>query len=173
MTGWSAGKSNGGRGPNDGAGGDAAGGDDTVWRTEGSAWVGQRLLRRFGRGVVMYGVVVGWLPAAENEGTSLWHVVHDDDDEEDLDAQEVASSVAAYKENPKEKDEAATGSGGGAAGATLKMRIEPPEPLVLAPNASEADRAAWRGLDFIAALAEDDAHFAQFGADIILTFSQV
>ena len=41
------------------------------------------------------------------------------------------------------------------------------------PDASEADRAAWRGLDFIAALAEDDAHFVQFGADIILTFSQV
>ena len=38
-----------------------------------------------------YGTIVGWLPP-DGEDDALWHVVHDDGDEEDLDLKDVSSS---------------------------------------------------------------------------------
>lgn len=41
---------------------------------------------------VAYGTVVGWLPP-EGDDEALWHVVHDDGDEEDLDLKDVSWSL--------------------------------------------------------------------------------
>ncbi len=142
-----------------------ANGEKTEWHTEGNQWIGARVRRSFGRGVVSYGKVVGWLPADENDGEELFHVKHDDGDEEDLDIVEVKKAVADCEANPPAE-------GGGAVAAAAAAQ-EPPEPLVLPEGASRSDHAVWTGLDVIAALAEEGANFALFGADVVQTFSDV
>lgn len=46
----------------------------------------------------MVGTIVGWLPP-EGEDIALWHVVHDDGDEEDLEETEVKDSLVDNPEN--------------------------------------------------------------------------
>ena len=61
----------------------------------GHEWLGRSVRREFGRGRnlrVAVGTIVGWLPA-EGKERALWHVVHSDGDEEDLDEFEVANSL--------------------------------------------------------------------------------
>merc|ERR1712146_597483 len=43
-------------------------------------------------------VIVGWLPADENEGVELWHLEHDDGDEEDLEEHEVMEGMKLINE---------------------------------------------------------------------------
>ena len=69
------------------------------WQTSG-AYVGKRVVRNFPNSDTprVQGRVVAWLPPEINaEGgeveQALWHVVHDDDDEEDLDHAEVQAAV--------------------------------------------------------------------------------
>lgn len=51
-----------------------------AWRKEGSALVGKRVRRVFGRRVTG-AEVLKWVPAESNGGMALWHVQHDDGDE--------------------------------------------------------------------------------------------
>ena len=72
------------------------------WYVEGSHYLGKRIERTFQStsrkgtrtrtkqpDLVVKATVVGWLPAEANGGSALWHVRHDDGDEEDLDEIEV------------------------------------------------------------------------------------
>ena len=73
-----------------------------AWRTDGSAYVGQRVLfQPKGCSQSYGGVVVGWVPAEDGrngmgEPVALWHVQHDDGDEEDLEEHEVGRAIAAW-----------------------------------------------------------------------------
>jgi hypothetical protein len=73
------------------------------WRLDGSAWIGRRVRRIFPGGVVSDGVVQRWLPAGDTaDDFALWHVQHDDGDEEDLEEAEVRAGIqlhAAYRKN--------------------------------------------------------------------------
>lgn len=74
-------------------------GDDQAseeWRTSGSAWLQRRLLREFPGSphpTVVGAVVTGWISGEENGGLALWHVEHDDGDEEDLEEYEVMEAA--------------------------------------------------------------------------------
>jgi Williams-Beuren syndrome DDT (WSD), D-TOX E motif/DDT domain len=88
------------------------------WRTEGSEHLGTAVRRKFSwaPGGYTTGRVTGWISADENEGQALWHVVHLDGDEEDLEedellaAQALATAAAAAAE--QELAEAAAGRKG-------------------------------------------------------------
>ena len=88
---------------------------NTTWLNSGRwsrGWVGRRVTRSgtdtgTGQYWEMDGQIVGWLPKNLNDGVALWHVVHDDGDEEDLDEAEAEAAVAAF--------EAKAGNGGGSA----------------------------------------------------------
>ena len=72
-------------------------------KTEGDpgGWTGKIVKRSFGRGVISYGKVLGWFPPEEDdpeENEVLWHVLHADGDEEDLDEAEVREAVAWAEE---------------------------------------------------------------------------
>ena len=43
-----------------------------------------------------------YLPA-DGEDPALWHVLHDDGDEEDLEEEEVAEALAAFEAMPKRR----------------------------------------------------------------------
>lgn len=60
-------------------------------RLPGSEHIGKAVLKRFRNAQCVDGDVVAFLPAAANEGMSLWHVVWSDGDEEDWDDTEVRS----------------------------------------------------------------------------------
>lgn len=51
-----------------------------AWRKEGSALLGKRVRRVFGRRVTG-AEVLKWVSAESNGGMALWHVQHDDGDE--------------------------------------------------------------------------------------------
>ena len=77
------------------------------WKRRGHEWCGQKL-RRFFNGQPSDGKIVRWL-AADGDEAALWHMRHDDGDEEDLEEAEVAKAIAAYeqqKEAPSSMDEA-------------------------------------------------------------------
>ena len=58
--------------------------DDIEWRTSGHVWIGEELVRRF-RSKLVRGRITRWAPAGEAEDEpALWHNVHDDGEEEDL-----------------------------------------------------------------------------------------
>lgn len=59
--------------------------------SEGHEWIGRKVQRVFGRRVVL-GTVIAWAPPA-NEDAPLWHVLHEDGDEEDLDEDEVRDNL--------------------------------------------------------------------------------
>ena len=80
--------------------------EDVDWRVEGSEYVGRKVKLVYDHGRktgVTIGVVVGWVPAEENrdseeeEGLALWHVRHEDGDEEDLEEHEVTAAIEAYE----------------------------------------------------------------------------
>lgn len=76
------------------------------WLSEGHEHLGRRVRRRFGRQGVMDGTIVGWLPEEQNEGMELWHIQHDDGDNEDLDMSEVREALELYAEaHPDESAE--------------------------------------------------------------------
>ena len=70
--------------------------------TSGHPWIGQRLRRIFtdassGTTVIADGRVTSWLPADAESDPALWHMLHDDGDEEYLDEAEVAVALAEIK----------------------------------------------------------------------------
>ncbi len=75
------------------------------WRVDGHEYVGCRARRFFDLGeqgepmIVGNGTITGWLPAEGSE-EALWHMVHEDDsDEEDLDEHEVTWAIANSRED--------------------------------------------------------------------------
>lgn len=109
------------------------------WRSEGSEYVGQRVLRKFGRHRHATGVVKGWVPADENEGLTLWHVIHDDGDEEDLDETEVKRAIEeaqAASAMIVEQDAAGAGEvGDGVSGVKDEMQWEEEDEFAKYKNA--------------------------------------
>jgi hypothetical protein len=67
---------------------------------DGAACVGRRV-RRFFRSIAQPSdaTVISFLPAVMNDGIALWHLFHDDGDEEDLDASEVQRGMRAFETN--------------------------------------------------------------------------
>ena len=62
-----------------------------AWLDGGHKWIGQRLTRKFPTGLSS-ATVTKWLPAAGRDA-ALWHVKHDDGDEEDLEEHEVEAAL--------------------------------------------------------------------------------
>ena len=89
-----------------------------AWQYHGHPWLQRRVRRVFGSDVVD-GKVVAYIPAGPHEDEpALWHVMHDDGDEEDLEegdtreairTHEMALSAAA--ENPMDATLNAPGAG--------------------------------------------------------------
>ena len=86
------------------------------WLTSGHFYIGERVARRYFEGKANEHIVVGtiskWLPAAVDEQTGetdapLFHVSHDDGDEEDLEEYEVAEAMALYTTTPEAMKKAA------------------------------------------------------------------
>ena len=66
---------------------------------DGSALLGRRVARRFGK-LVALGSVAAWLPANAEEGdAALYRVVHDDGDVEDLEEEEVEEGTSLCEEH--------------------------------------------------------------------------
>ena len=66
------------------------------------AWVGSRVKRTYTVGkkeLSNCGTITGWIPAEENEGMALWHVRHDDSDEEDLEEHEAKEGMELWGES--------------------------------------------------------------------------
>eukprot|EP01050_Picozoa_sp_SAG11_P027655 SAG11_NODE_7090_length_1195_cov_1.270985_1_plen_323_part_01 len=59
-----------------------------AWRREGHAWLGRRIVRDFPDFGEVYGTIMAWLPG-QGRDITLWHVLHDDGDEEDLGDAEI------------------------------------------------------------------------------------
>ena len=81
--------------------------DKESWQTKGPL-VGKRILRCFGdagaakkRARTILGTIVRWLPPDAAHGEPpLWHAVHDDGDEEDLEQDEAEDAVSAFAAMP-------------------------------------------------------------------------
>jgi hypothetical protein len=90
--------------------------------TEGSALVGRRVRREFGKGRavrVVVGRIVGWLPP-EGSDSALWHVRHLDGDEEDLELHEVEAALV-----DGEEDVEAELGGVGVGSGMIKEAVQP------------------------------------------------
>ena len=79
----------------------AAAATDDAWRTEGHKLLRTRVFLRqvdtpSGTIFDVFGTIVGWVPDWVGSGP-LFHVLHDDLDEEDLEEHEVIEAIAAYK----------------------------------------------------------------------------
>ena len=75
------------------------------WLDSGHFYIGQRVARRFGP-KILCGTISRWLPDSVDESTGetdppLFHVTHDDGDEEDLEAEEVAEALDLYQATPE------------------------------------------------------------------------
>ena len=70
------------------------GGESETWLEGRHKWVGRRV-RRFYDGVIADGVIDRWLPR-RGADLALWHMAHDDGDEEGLDADDARRALAAY-----------------------------------------------------------------------------
>ena len=76
------------------------------WRAEGHEWVGRRVLRYFGKRAnkPSPGLITRWQPPDEKEPDALWHMVHDDGDEEDLDEAEVNEAIIDEEDAAKARE---------------------------------------------------------------------
>ena len=63
-----------------------------TWRTEGHEWIGRRARRFFAEYGAASGVITRWLPV-DGDDEALWHMVHDDGDEEDLTESEARKAI--------------------------------------------------------------------------------
>jgi hypothetical protein len=71
--------------------------EEEGWLDSGHEWIGASVRRFFAGGMVSDGKVVRWLPA-EGDDFALWHMVHEDGDEEDLEEDEVEAAMLAYQQ---------------------------------------------------------------------------
>ena len=70
------------------------------WLESGHEWVGQPVLRVFPTVGPSTGKITKWLPADEEAGEgAIFHVVHDDDgDEEDLEEEDARAAIEAHRD---------------------------------------------------------------------------
>ena len=73
--------------------------EEEGWLDSGHEWIGASVRRFFAGGVVSDGEVVRWLPA-EGDDAALWHMVHEDGDEEDLEEDEVRALPSPSRLRP-------------------------------------------------------------------------
>jgi hypothetical protein len=66
------------------------------WLTSGHEWIGKQVLRNLD-GIEIHARVTKWAPA-EGSDPALWHVVHDDQDEEDLDETDMLAALEAFEQ---------------------------------------------------------------------------
>jgi hypothetical protein len=66
--------------------------DEIPWQTSGHDWIGQRVLRPFAGHDPAVGTVISWVPR-DGDDDPLWHVLHDDGDEEDLEEFEMKEAL--------------------------------------------------------------------------------
>jgi hypothetical protein len=72
------------------------------WRDEGHEYLGRRVARPFEGGLMVLGRITRWLPAGDGENEPpLFHVDHDDGDEEDLEEYECIDAFELYKTTPE------------------------------------------------------------------------
>jgi hypothetical protein len=64
-------------------------------------FIGQRVAKYFGE-EVYFGTVKKFSPPATKKDGDLWHIVYDDDDQEDFDYKELKKAVALYESNQKD-----------------------------------------------------------------------
>eukprot|EP00900_Chrysochromulina_parva_P012041 jgi/Chrpa1/20838/Chrysochromulina_OHIO_Genome00025820-RA len=88
-------------------------GEQEEWLERGHVYLRCRV-RRFFDAAVSDGTITHWLPAAQGE-PALWHMTHEDGDQEDLEAHEVRAAMRAYKLGLQHDDGA---DGEGAEGAS-------------------------------------------------------
>ena len=140
--------------------GDGAAGE---WLETGHTWLGA-LVRRFfmTESDVTFsdGEITRWLPAGGGEA-ALWHMVHEDGDEEDLEAAEVRAAMRAHDEErevPPEEgedegedsvdDEAEAGTAGGEAEVELVISRRYTETSTLASKRVEY-LVKWKGQSYL------------------------
>jgi hypothetical protein len=66
------------------------------WQNYGHEWLNKRVVRDYGANGSNQGRITKWIPAdpkGPEENMALWHVMFDDDDEEDLDQGEVEEAL--------------------------------------------------------------------------------
>ena len=73
------------------------------WRVEGHPWIGMSM-RRFFDERLIDGKVVRWFQGGD-EHENLWHVVHEDGDEEDLNEDEMALAIVDFQDGLEEAEE--------------------------------------------------------------------
>mmetsp|Transcript_30144 Transcript_30144/g.68461 ORF Transcript_30144/g.68461 Transcript_30144/m.68461 type:complete len:1247 (-) Transcript_30144:1529-5269(-) len=73
-----------------------------VYQTTGSEYIGRNVRRVFGKKNPVMGLIVGWLPATDEE-PALWHVQHLDGDEEDMDEEEVRQYLIVEMEDSEDQ----------------------------------------------------------------------
>ena len=79
--------------------------DGMLVEGDSDRYVGKIVKREFGRGIISYGKVVGWFPPEEEGDDILYHVLHGDGDEEDLDRNECRIAVRWAEEDSENSDE--------------------------------------------------------------------
>jgi hypothetical protein len=74
-------------------------GEDVEWQTEGHAWLGKDVIRVYTNNdkekKERKAIITKWVPAGDDkvEDYAMWHIRHDDGDEEDLEEKEVLEEV--------------------------------------------------------------------------------
>jgi len=68
-----------------------------TWLHDGHKFIHQHVaVKHDGR--VSCGLITKWVPESEEGDPALWHMVHDDGDEEDLEEDEVSSAIQLFAE---------------------------------------------------------------------------
>ena len=71
------------------------------WKTSEHEWIGMRVTRAID-GIDIDARVTKWTPAAGTD-PALWHVLHDDGDEEDLDEAEMQAALEAFEQRTSKR----------------------------------------------------------------------
>ena len=77
---------------------DECGGDAPIeWQSDGHPFVRQHVAVLHDQ-KVSFGLITKWVPTSEDGDPELWHMVHEDGEEEDLEEAEVNSAMVLYGE---------------------------------------------------------------------------
>ena len=81
---------------------------ESLWQEDGHHYLGQRVARELGdkKKKLFLATITKWMPPDGDDG-ALFHAVHDDGDEEDLEEHEAVEAIAAYQETDEAKKLAA------------------------------------------------------------------
>jgi len=100
--------------------------EDEEWQTDGHPWIGQEVMRVFGPSRRATAKVTKWIPAGKGvDEPALWHLLHPDGDEEDLEEHEMEESIERLKEERKKPKLAITPAALKAIGSSSTIGIAP------------------------------------------------